>query len=320
MTGTEITTSAHRLAELEQAAAEYVTTQRPDNTKRAYAADWRAWQAYTSALGIPEDSATAGALVGFVVALEKQDAAPSTIDRRLAGAVVGLRALGAEPPKAATEAARAALNGYRRRLAEAGEKRGRGQAPALTVKDIRTICAACPDTLAGHRDRALLLISFGIAGRRSEAANLLLTDITEVPEGLTVRVRFGKSGFRDVAIPFGSHPATCPVRAWRKWAEMSGITDGAAFRRINRHGQLLGGMSGQAVGEAINRAAARAGLEINYTGHSARSGLATEARRAGHDAKTIAMQGGWSPNSAVLHGYMRVVDQWSDNAVAGIGL
>ncbi|MDQ3690351.1 MAG: hypothetical protein M3406_10020 [Chloroflexota bacterium] len=79
------------------------------------------------------DSATVGALVGFVAYCEQQGLASSTIDRRLSGAVVGLRALGVEPAKAATEAARLALNGYRRRLAEAGETRGRGQAPAMTV-------------------------------------------------------------------------------------------------------------------------------------------------------------------------------------------
>ncbi|MEU0468257.1 site-specific integrase [Amycolatopsis sp. NPDC006131] len=321
MTGAELAPATPRLAELERAAADYVATQRPRNTIRAYAADWRAWQEYTAEIGIPESSDTAGALVGFVAWLENRGAAPSTIDRRLGGVVVGLRARGANPPKAASESARAALNGYRRRLAEAGEKRGRGQAPALTVKDLRTICAACPDTLAGIRDRALVLLAFGIAGRRSEVASLLVSDIVDQPEGLVVTVRFGKTGARTVAVPYGSHEGTCPVRAWRRWRTVAGLVDGPAFRRINRHDQLQdGGLSGQAVGEVINRAAARAGLTVRYTGHSARAGLATEARRAGHDAKTIAAQGGWSPTSAVLHGYMRVVDQWADNAVAGIGL
>jgi integrase len=319
---TEITTTTdRRLAALDTAAAAYVDTQRPANTQRAYTADWRAWTTYTAALDIPDTSDTAGALVGFVAWLERQQLAPSTVDRRLAGAVVGLRAHDAEPTKAATEAARAALNGYRRRLAEAGETRGRGQAPALTVKDIRAISAALPQSLAGTRDRALVLLAFGIAGRRSEVAGLLASDITEAPEGLVVTVRFGKSGGRTVAVPHGSHEGTCPVRAWRAWRDAAGITGGPAFRRINRHDQLqLGGLSGAAVGEAINRAAARAGLSARFTGHSARAGLATEARRAGHDAKTIAVQGGWSPTSPVLHGYMRVVDRWSDNAVAGIGL
>jgi hypothetical protein len=230
---------AERLAVLDMAAEEYVRTQRPANTQRAYAADWKVWTRYVAELGIPEHSATAGALVGFVVWLERQDAAPTTIDRRLTGAVIGLRQRGAEPPKSATGAARAALGGYRRRLAEAGEKRGQGQAAAMSVRDVRAMCAACPDTLAGIRDRAVVLLAFSIAGRRSEAASLLVSDVVEAPEGLVVTVRTGKTGGRTVAVPYGSHEGTCPVRAWRAWLAESGSTDGPAFRRIDRHGRVL---------------------------------------------------------------------------------
>jgi integrase len=311
---------ADRLAALDVAAAEYVRTQRPANTLRAYAADWRVWTDYTAALGICEHSATAGALVGFVAWLERAGAAPTTIDRRLAGAVVGLREQGAEPAKAATEAARAALNGYRRRLAEAGEKRGRGKAPAMTVKDLRAITAACADTLAGLRDRALVLLAFAIAGRRSEVAALLVSDIEQVDEGLVVTIRSGKTGGRTVAVPYGSHENTCPVRAWRAWLAASGVTDGPALRRVDRHGRLLGGLTPQSVGTVITKVGERAGITVRLTGHSARAGLATEARRAGHDAKTISQQTGHAPNSRVLYDYMRTVDQWADNAVAGIGL
>lgn len=41
---------------------------------------------------------------------------------------------------------------------------------------------------------------------------------------------------------------------------------------------------------------------------------------ARHDAKTIAAQGDWRPNSDELYRYMQIVDQWSDNALKGIGL
>ena len=78
-------------------------------------------------------------------------------------------------------------------------------------------------------------------------------------------------------------------------------------------------MSPQAVGIAITRAAEAAGLP-HITAHGLRAGLATEARRAGHDVTTIARQGRWSPSGAAIHGYMRVIDQWSDNAVRGLGL
>lgn len=39
-----------------------------------------------------------------------------------------------------------------------------------------------------------------------------------------------------------------------------------------------------------------------------------------HDVATIADQGGWARNSAALHRYIRIVDQWTDNPLAGIGL
>lgn len=313
-------TADERLKVLDVAAESYVREQRPANTTRAYEADWRVWQQFTADLGIPETSATAGALTAFVLHLERTGAAPSTIDRRLTGAVVGLRQRGAEPVKAATSAARAALNGYRRRLAEAGETRGRGEAPAMTVRDLRAMSAACPDGLSGVRDRAVILLAFSIAGRRSEVAALLVSDVVEVPEGLVVTVRTGKTGGRTVAVPYGSHEGTCPVRAWRAWLAASGITDGPALRRIDRHGRVLGGLSGQAVGTIITKAGERAGVAVRFTGHSARAGLATEARRAGHDVKTISAHTGHSPNSAVLYRYLRVVDQWADNAAAGIGL
>lgn len=322
--------AARRLAELDRLAAEHVDAERPANTRRAYAADWRAWQDYTAALGIPDNAATSGALVGFVAYGERQGWAPTTIDRRLSGVVVELRRRGAEPAKASTEAARAALNGYRRRLAEAGETRGRGPAPAMTVRHLRTIVAACPDTLAGLRDRALVLLAFATAGRRAEIANLLLSDVERTEQGLVVSVRFGKTGARRVAVPAAAGSPTCPVAAWREWLAASGLSglsglsdgdDGPAFRRVARQGtRPLGGLSAQAVGNIITRAAQRAGIPAHLTGHSARAGLATEARRAGHDAKTIAQQGGWRPTSAVLHGYFREADQWADNALNGMGL
>jgi integrase len=317
------------LAALEHAAAEHVAAQVPPNTRRAYADDWRVWTTYTAGLGIPETTGTAGALVGYVAWLERAAAAPATIDRRLTGAVAGLRERGVEPGRAASRAARAALAGYRRRLAAAGEQPGRGQAPALGVAALRRCCRACPDTTAGRRDRALLLLAWTIAGRRSEVAGLRLADVVDDPEGrgLVVAVRTGKttSSVREVAVPRGSHPDTCPVTAWHAWrAELAAhdLTDdpaGPALRRVDRHGRILGGLSGQAAGTVLTRAAERAGL-AGVTGHSARAGLATAARRAGHDSTAIAAQGGWAPGSRALAGYLRIEDRWSDNAAAGTGL
>jgi hypothetical protein len=54
-----------------------------------------------------------------------------------------------------------------------------------------------------------------------------------------------------VAILPGSFAYTCPVRAVAAWRAAAGIVDRALFRRVDRHGRLLGPMSGQAVAMVI---------------------------------------------------------------------
>ncbi|MBB5081353.1 site-specific integrase [Nonomuraea endophytica] len=312
---------AERLAALDQAAVAYLDTTTKPNTRRAYGDDWRTWTRFCAELRIPAGAATLGTLVGFVNWLYSAGNAPSTVDRRLAGVSVTFRDAGRPIDKPVMQAARKAMAAEADNLARANERRGRGKAPAVTVAQLRLMCRACPsDTLAGIRDRALLLIGFAIAARRSELASLHVSDVVEVEEGLIVTVRFGKRGAREVAVPYGSNPLTCPVRAWRAWLAASGLVEGPAFRWIDRHDKLRDReLSGQAVGDVVTRVAGRAGL-AGRTAHGLRSGLATEARRAGHDSVSIAAQGGWSPTSRDLFGYMQIVDRWADNAAAGLGL
>lgn len=318
--------TAARLATLDAVSDQHAAALRPTNTTRAYGTDWRAWLEFTAAKDLPATAASRGTLRAFVAWLWDRGAAPSTIDRRLAGIVVTLRRehrVTINPDD--TRAARELLKDYgRRAAAEQQSPRGRGQAAPLLLPDLRRISAACPDTLDGIRDRALVLLGFAIAGRRSEVAGLLVRDVQDDANGLVVEVRVSKTKPRTVAVPYGSNPLTCPVRAWRAWAEAAGLDDpdGSAFRRVDRHGRLLGALSGAAAGEVVTRAAARAGVEARLTGHSVRAGLATEARRAGKDRKAIAATTGHVPNSAVLDRYLRTVDRWSndDNALMGIGL
>ncbi|MEU6778576.1 tyrosine-type recombinase/integrase [Nonomuraea angiospora] len=311
---------AARLAALDRAAHAYLEETTKPNTRRAYEDDWRAWLAFCTELQVPADHGSVGTLIAFVNWLYGNGASPSTVERRLAGVSVAFRDAGHPLDRDVVRAARKAMTVEADKLARVNERRGRGKAPAITVAQLRAICQACPDTLAGARDRAALLLGFALAARRSEIASLLVGDITEVEEGLVVRVRYGKRGAREVAVPYGSHPVTCPVRAWRAWLAASGIEEGPAFRWIDRHDNLRdSGLSGDAIGDLVTRAAKRAGLD-GRTAHGLRSGLATEARRAGHDAVSIAEQGGWSPTSRDLFGYMQIVDRWTDNAAAGIGL
>lgn len=323
--GKELAESMRRLHAIERAAGVIVDATVLPNTKRAFDQDWATWERFCTREGVPPTTVSPGLLVAFTTWLahtteDKPASAPSTIMRRLSGVLDGWRRRDLTVPPGITKDARKVITAYVRALAEANLKVGRGSAPALTVKHLRQISAALPRTLTGIRDRAMIVVGFGMAARRSEVANLLVEDITVTDDGLSITVRHSKTGHRSPAVPPGSDAGTCPVRTWLAWCEASGIVTGPAFRSINRHGHLGKTITPASVGRAVTAAGVAAGLDLHLTGHSVRSGLATEARRAGHDAKTIAAQGGWRPNSATLYGYMQIVDRWADNAVKGIGL
>jgi integrase len=191
---------------------------------------------------------------------------------------------------------------------------------------IRAMIATLDEnTLMGARDRALLLVGFAAALRRSELAALDITDISETADGLKLTIRRSKTdqeaACRTVGIPYGSHRQTCPVRAWRDWLAASGITIGAAWRPINRHGHLAEvRLSDKAVALVVKRNAERAGLDpADFSGHSLRAGLVTAAAAAGVATHIIQRQSGHK-TLTVLHNYIREGDLFRDNAATKVGL
>jgi integrase len=88
------------------------------------------------------------------------------------------------------------------------------KAPVLT-EDLRSMLReTVPEGLLGARDRALLLIGFSGAFRRSELVALDVSDMRSTPEGLLLTIRRSKTDQegegRDVAIPHGQHYRHCP--------------------------------------------------------------------------------------------------------------
>ncbi|RVU20959.1 integrase [Streptomyces antnestii] len=317
-----------RLTALDTASDEHAAEQRPENTTRSYASDWKTWTAFCTGLAIPPTAATRGTLRAFVKWLwEEEKRAYSTVDRKLAGVTVTLRqqySVIVNPE--ATQAARELLKDYKKKAEASGEPtRGRGKAPAMRLDDLRRIISLCGTDIFGLRDHAMLLLGFSIAARRSELAGLRLRNIRDDDNGLLVHVAVSKTAPRTVAVPYGRNTDTCPVRAWKAWQDAAQILepDLHAFRRIHHTGSVQPqGLSPQRAGDLITAAGLRAGFEDLFTGHSVRSGLATEARRAGKDRKAIAAITGHADGSKVLDGYMQIVDQWDekDNALIGIGL
>lgn len=306
----------------------------PPNTAATYRRGWTVWKRFCTEHRLPVEHGDQGTLTMFVVWMYtrgKQDGtgyAPTAVDAHLTAAVVGLRERGATVTEEAAAFARDVAKGHAVTLAKAGEIRGRGQAAPAGLDDLQKIARSIPDTLTGYRDLALVLVSFHFAARASEPASLLLADVAAESRGLVVNVRSGKTvrSVRKPAIPYAKDPLVCPVRAWHRWRQAlvaecgPAFTDpaGPAFHQISRWGHVGGALGPEAVTRVITRTAENAGVTLRWTGHSLRAGLATEARRAGKDAKAIAAQGGWSEDSRAMHGYMRIADQWTDNASAGL--
>jgi integrase len=306
------------LAEIAADARDYVAASRADNTTRVYRTGWAQFAAWCDEHGVRTLPAGVETVALYVADLAK-DAKPATIDLRLAAISAAHRAAGHDSPTK-EEAVRLVRRGVRRTLGTAQR-----QVRPLTVPELRTMVEGLGTGPAGCRDRALLLLGFAGALRRSELVGLDVADITEGSDGLTVHLRRSKTdqegAGRNVGIPYGSNLATCPVRAWRAWLEVSGITEGPAFRPVDRHDHIgTTRLSGQAVALVLKRHAARAGLDpTEVAGHSLRAGLATSAAAAGVPERVIAEQTGHK-GTAMLRRYIREGSLFRENAAGAVGL
>jgi site-specific recombinase XerD len=300
---------ARRLAENSRAA----------NTRKAYQSDmdqFRDWCAtqHPAPQALPAHPVTVALYLTALAEMRK----PATIRRRMNSISVVHQLAGyASPTRDA--AVQAVWKGIRRTHGTAPAKK-----KAARTKVISALVAPLSTSLSDVRDRALLLIGFAGALRRSELVALDVQDVTQDDDGLVVTIRRSK-GDQEAhgekrGLPYGSRPATCPVRAWRAWLDASGITEGAAFRAVTRHGRLgTIRLGDRAVAEMIKRRAQHAGVAGDFAGHSLRAGFATEAYAHGTPELAIMRHGRWR-SAAVMRGYVEEGGVWNDNAAQRLGL
>lgn len=171
------------------------------------------------------------------------------------------------------------------------------------------------------RDRALLLLGFFGAFRRSELVAVTVDDLVWESEGVVVRVprsktdQTGQGRFKAVPMHGG---LLCPVAALREWLGCGAIAKGPIFRRITRWGEILPkALQPSSVNAILKEDAARAGLEFapELSSHSLRRSLATGAHRAGASFESIKRQGGWSHDGTVRE-YIDEAQRFEDNAAA----
>jgi integrase len=218
------------------------------------------------------------------------------------------------PDPTADEDVRTVMAGIRRELGTAPKKK----AP-VTLDELRKLVRPLPRTLAGKRDRALLLVGWAGAFRRSELVALNVDDL-RFGQKLTISLRRSKTdqegkGLAKV-VPRLEDETICPVRALREWLDAAGIKSGPVFRRIDRWDHVRDTrLTAQSVALIVKDAAKQAGLDYRQlAGHSLRSGFITEAADAGVESRDIMAQTGHK-SEAVMRGYIRDAGHGAMNAV-----
>jgi site-specific recombinase XerD len=299
-------------------ATDYRAKAKAANTLAAYRSDWNDFTTWCTRRNRESLPATPATVALYITDLAER-CKPSTITRRLATISQAHQQAGHATPTIAP-IVRDVLQGI---------KREKGTAPAAKAAAVTAIVRAMVDTLGddlkGTRDRALILIGFAGAFRRSELVALTVADVQFTNDGLIVKLQRSKTDQEGMGatkgIPYGSTPATCPVRALRAWLDAAGIAAGPIFRPINRWSHVQPRqLSDHAVAVIVKQLAARAGYDpAAFSGHSLRAGLATAAAAAGAAYHAIKKQTGHRSDQ-VLQRYIRDGSLFRDNAAAKVGL
>jgi site-specific recombinase XerD len=311
----------------------YVAAARAPNTLRGYRSDWAEFSTWCAQHRRDPLPATAATISGYLTDLARAGPKVGTMSRRLSAIRFAHRCtIGPIPPPA--------LGSSRSgRVSVAPTAHPPDQATPLMPPDLLDVLAACPQTrtwktpgraaepdLAGLRDRALLLIGFFAALRRSELSALTVDQVTEHPNGLVLTLPRSKTNQHGVhtelvVLPRAGHAARCPVTALRAWLDAAGISEGPVLRPVSKGNRPLPRhLHPESVNTLIQAAAARAALDpMPYSAHSLRAGFVTYAHLRGASDRAIAHQTRHRSLAAVGT-YVRIHEAWADNAATQLGL
>jgi site-specific recombinase XerD len=294
-------------------AADYARAEKSEATLDAYWTDFKHFGGWAQARGLAIMPAAPETVAAYLAAEAARGAKVSTIGRRCAA----IRYFHSRYPNpTADERVKVVMRGIRRTHGVAPRR----VTPATADRIIAL--APRPDgTLTDLRDRALLLLGFAGAFRRSELVALDLADIEAVPEGLRVTIRRGKTDqeSRGAVIAIVRGDVACPVKALQAWLQAAQVNEGAIFRSIRRGGHVQAQrLTDRSVANIVKAHAERVGLDPTlFSGHSLRAGFLTSAARRG--ASPFKMMATSRHRSIeTLSAYVRDQELFKDHAGAGL--
>jgi site-specific recombinase XerD len=285
------------------------------STRKAYGTDFRLFKAWCDGKGVGALAASPETVAAFLAHEAGTGTKPSTLGRRIAAIRYAHKLAHLDTPTD-SEAVKATLRGIRRTFGGAKVRK----APAIAA-EMHSMVAMAPDRLSGSRDRALLLLGFAGAFRRSELVALDVADITEAKTGLLITIRRSKTDQEGegITIAIARGDLACPAKALREWLDAAGIETGAIFRPVNKSGVVAPSrLSDRSVANIVKAYAQRAGFDATtFSGHSLRSGFLTSAAAKGASIFKM-MDVSRHKSVDTLRGYVRDAELFKDHAGAGL--
>jgi len=299
-----------------EVAADFARASKARATQDAYESDFRIFESWCRPCGLSALPATAESLCAFLADQASLGKRASTLGRRLAAIRYFHRAASFDTPTG-DEKVKAVLSGIRRTIGAAPSRK------RAATSDLVLSMIPRGDSLRELRNRAIILVGFAGAFRRSELVALDVSDIEETAEGMLVTLRRSKTDQeglgRRVAIPRGE--IACPVAALRAWLNAANITEGAIFRRIvNKRAQRVTDrrLAGRNVASIVKQSAANLGFDpLSFAGHSLRAGFVTSAVKRGANLIKITDVTGHR-SLEMLKTYSRDAEAFVGHAGAGL--
>lgn len=293
-------------------ARQFAAAAKAPNTLRAYSAGWHQFLRWCRTCGetpFPPDPA----LVGLYLADATQRLTLPSLKLHLAALGFFYRRAGLSLDRSDPKIADVL----------AGIARTRPHTPrrktALLPTELKAATARLPVTARGVRDRALLLVGWAGALRRSELVGLDLADTRITAAGLHLTLRQSKTdpGGEGQEVIVIRTPTLCAVTALEAWIEWRGDATGPLFLAVRKHGAVVHRrLSDKSVVRAVKAAVSAIGLDPkSFAGHSLRSGLVTTAHAHGASLPTIARQTRHR-SIARLIDYVHSLDLWRDNVTS----
>ena len=322
------------LAAERESALMFQRMAKAENTRIAYRAAVRAWCAWCEHRGLTPLPASGDDVATFLAAERRRGLAPNTIDLRRAAIRYLHRAAGCAVPTGDICVAET-VAGIRRDAARKGELPEKKAAATASI--IRQILAKIPDDPRGLRDKAIILVGFAGALRRSELAAIRAEHLEQTERGLRLTIaqtKGSQAAAVTIPLPYGD-TELCPVRALARWREVAGIAAGPVFRRIWLAKQVktneplagaapppprigIDAISPFAIASMVQTRAAAAGFDgPHFGGHSLKRGaLTTGMERGVHPADLKRL--GRHKSFDVLGEYLQFGDLFDRHALKGV--